>query len=385
MSITGYGMAGNAENAGKSKGRVLVAGFATRHVATSAHNAGYEVHSVDSFCDLDLAAVTESRTRFTELSELQGAVEDVCRRMHFDIIAATSCAESLDLSSVGQKICGSDPKVAAYFLDKKNIQDFFEKNGIPCPKILPKGVCPAMIKPCSGAGGWRNKRAENARDEEEWCSLWENEPYIRQELVEGVPCSVSCISDGKKAVAVSFNEQLLRGGSGERAYGFSGAVTPFKHPLESEIVRCAERAVALSGCVGSVGVDFVAAADRFWAIEINPRFQATMDVVEKACGINLFQAHVDASRGILPHAYTGEYRQYAARKVIFADRDMTVKDDLLKCGDVAAGIADIPAPGTVIEEGGAVLSVYGEGASRAEALESLDKTIRKVNRYICRW
>ncbi len=373
-------MAGNM--AGNGRGKVLVAGFATRHVATSAHNAGYEVHCVDSFCDLDLAAVTASCTRFSELSELQGTVEDVCRRMHFDIVAATSCAESLDLSSVGQKICGSDPKVAAYFLDKKNIQDFFEKNGIPCPKILPEGVYPAMIKPCNGAGGWRNTKAETAEDEARWCAMWENEPYIRQEIVGGIPCSVSCISDGKKAVAVSFNEQILRGGSGERAYGFSGAITPMKHPLESEIVKCAERAVSLSGCVGSVGVDFMAADDRFWAIEINPRFQATMDVVERSRGINLFQAHVDASRGILPHAYTGEYLQYAARKVIFAPRDMTVKDDLSKCG---ADIADIPALGTEIEEGGAVLSVYGCGASRAEALESLDKTIRKVDRYICRW
>ncbi|MFA5255043.1 MAG: ATP-dependent carboligase, partial [Methanoregula sp.] len=52
------------------KGRVLVAGFATRHVAQSAARAGYEVCAVDHFCDQDLFWCTEDRLKFGELDEL---------------------------------------------------------------------------------------------------------------------------------------------------------------------------------------------------------------------------------------------------------------------------------------------------------------------------
>ena len=42
---------------GVVKGRILVAGFATRHVAQSAALAGYEVCAVDHFCDQDLSGI----------------------------------------------------------------------------------------------------------------------------------------------------------------------------------------------------------------------------------------------------------------------------------------------------------------------------------------
>ena len=43
------------------RGRVLVAGFATRHVAQSANRAGYEVCAVDHFCDQDLGWLPGTR------------------------------------------------------------------------------------------------------------------------------------------------------------------------------------------------------------------------------------------------------------------------------------------------------------------------------------
>ncbi|MBN2733594.1 MAG: ATP-grasp domain-containing protein [Methanomicrobiaceae archaeon] len=361
------------------KKKVLVAGFSTRHVARSAYNAGYEVFAVDNFCDNDLIEITKLCTSFEEIAEIPGIVDKLNEKENFDIIVSTSGAEDIITK---KDICGTDPKIASFFLNKKNIQNFFESNNIPVPKIAEDGQYPVIIKPCCGAGGWKNKKAENISDENEWTKLWPGEPYIRQVPVEGIPCSVSCIADGSNARAVSFNEQFIRGGTGEKSYGFSGAVTPFNHPLEDEIIKTAETAAALSGCKGSVGIDFIAGDNKFWAIEINPRFQATMDIVELSYGINIFSAHVDACKGILPPVYEKKTEHYTARKVIFADRDITVKEDL---GKLYQDIADIPQTGTSIEEGSAFLSVYGKGSTRESALESLDKTIRNIVRYISRW
>ncbi|MDD4127355.1 MAG: ATP-grasp domain-containing protein [Methanomicrobium sp.] len=359
--------------------KVLVAGFTTRHVASSAYNAGYKVYAVDNFCDIDLKQIAVSCTSFDELSEIPGIIEELDEKENFDFIVVTSGAENIE---VKKGISGTNSKTASFFLDKKNIQNFFESNNIPVPGIADENEYPVIIKPCVGAGGWRNKKVQNSFEEKEWAELWPDVPYIRQKIAEGVPCSVSCISDGKNAVAVSFNEQFLRGGSGDKSYGFAGAITPFSHPLEDDIIKTAERAVALSGCVGSVGVDFIVSDDEFYAIEINPRFQATMDIVESSYGINLFCAHIDACNGVLPQSFKREAHCYTARKVLFADREIVVPENLK---EFHQKIADIPCIGTLVEEGSALLSVYGTGSTRESALESLDKTIKDIGRYISRW
>jgi predicted ATP-grasp superfamily ATP-dependent carboligase len=59
-----------------------------------------------------------------------------------------------------------------------------------------------------------------------------------------------------------------------------------------------------------------------------------------------------------------------------------VKDDLKK---FHPNVADIPWPGTEIEEGSAIISVYGSGKTEGEADSSLHKNILEINGYIDRW
>jgi len=47
-------------------------------------------------------------------------------------------------------------------------------------------------------------------------------------------------------------------------------------------------------------------------------------------------------------------------------------------------VADVPWPGTVVEKGGAIVSVYGWGGSREDAILMLDKHISTVQQYIGR-
>ncbi len=77
------------------KGRVLVAGFSTRHVAQSAARAGYEVCAVDHFCDQDLFWYTTDREKFSDLADLPDAIQEICRRHTFDLVIVTSGAEDL--------------------------------------------------------------------------------------------------------------------------------------------------------------------------------------------------------------------------------------------------------------------------------------------------
>ncbi|MDP2797017.1 MAG: ATP-grasp domain-containing protein [Methanoregula sp.] len=356
------------------KGRVLVVGFATRHVVQSAFHAGYEVCAVDHFCDQDLFWYTKDRIKFEDLADLPDAVDEMCRRHTFDLLIVTSGAEEL-LSSI--PLCGTPRNKVARFLDKLDIQHFFKANAVTVPRLLEPGEFPAMIKPRRGAGGWRNAIVKTAADQKAWELLNPDIKYIRQEMIAGIPASVCCIADGTRARAIAANEQILHG-DGESSFGFCGSVTPFDHPLCKTMMQMAEQIAAASGCTGTMGIDFVVGDEMPYAIEINPRFQGTVDTVERAHGCNIFLYHIDACAGTLPPV-SPEKKHVAVRSILFADRDITITDDLRH---LRSCIADIPHPDTYFETGQALVSVYGWGATREAAFFLLDKHISTVKQYI---
>lgn len=140
----------------------------------------------------------------------------------------------------------------------------------------------------------------------------------------------------------------------------------------------AEKIVKESGCVGTVGVDFVLTESEVYAIEINPRFQGTVETVEKSLDVNLFRLHLDACKGKLPSEKI-EPKCFAVRKILTASQDMTIEKDLSCLKDF---ITDIPMPGTFFEEGEVMFSVTGFGKNRADAMSSLDKNIRSALQHI---
>lgn len=353
----------------------MVAGFSTRHVAQSACSAGFRVCAVDHFCDLDLGWYCEDTLAFDDLAALPDAIAEMAGKYRFDGLVVTSGAE--DLPAPVPRI-GTPPERVARYLDKLATQEFFEGAGIPIPRLLSPGEYPAMVKPRRGAGGWRNAVVRDEEELSRWTSLHPGIPYIAQQVVTGIPSSVCCITAEGRACAIAVNRQITRG-AGESVFGFAGSVTPFVHPSAPLLVRYAEQAAAESGCCGTVGIDFMAGESPVHAIELNPRFQGTIDTVEGATGVNLFSLHAAACRsGAVPQKMPVP-TCFAARGVVFAERDLTIRADLRR---FSPAVADIPRPGTTLLEGQAVVSILGKGRTEEEALGSLEKTLHAVRSYL---
>ena len=217
-------MQAGKENGSAVKRRVLIAGFATRHVARSAYDAGYHACCVDHFCDQDLVAVTDECKVFSDLETLPAAIMEMTERYRFDLFVPTSGAE---LIGAPVPRYAPDPETAAPFMDKLKTAQFLSDLGVPVPPTLPEGTFPAMLKPAAGSGGWRNAVVHSRDDWVAWKETMENPPAIWQEVVSGIPASVCCVSNGNSARVVSVNEQILRGNAQGSSSGFSGSVTPF--------------------------------------------------------------------------------------------------------------------------------------------------------------
>lgn len=355
--------------------RILVAGFSTRHVASSAARAGYEVCAVDNFCDLDLQACTTACSRFDELADLPRAIDEICHKYPVDAIITTSGAEMLE--DLPAPRLGTSSMIAARFLDKSRVQDFFEKGGWPVPARAQPDTFPAMLKPCIGAGGWRNSLVRSSEEIKSWEEMFPGVPYLLQEVAPGIPVSVCCATDRERARALAVNLQILRGGD-EACYGFCGSQTPLRHPLQDDLVRMAEEIASASGCHGIIGIDFLITDEEIFPIEVNPRFVATLDTIERATGLNLVQIHIDACNGILPDTMPS-IKQVSVRKILFAPRDTEIIHDL---SGLIPSVADIPPPPSTFLTGEVVISVYGEGPDEPSAYTALDKTIKAVSQYM---
>lgn len=363
------------KDGGRTLKRILVAGFATRHVASSAKRAGYDVYAVDHFCDADLRKIVSDCIAFDELCELQSCIEEMCRLYQIDAIIPTSGAETLRELPV--PVLGTDPEVAERFLDKGYVQDWFESLKIPVPPLAEPGEFPAMLKPLRGSGGWRNTIVHTPEDIVAWVAAFPDEPFLLQKIVHGTPASVCCIVSGDKARAIAVNRQIMRG-EGPYQFGFSGSLTPYIHPKKLDMIRYAEQAAAASGCTGVLGIDFMVSEDSVYAIELNPRFVATLDTIECSTGVNLVSLHIAACNGDIPEMMPVPVR-YALRCILFADKPCTITDDLTS---LAPQVADIPVSPASFEEGGAIISVYGSGPDEGSAEKALDTTISIVTPYI---
>ncbi|MBD3407576.1 MAG: ATP-grasp domain-containing protein [Candidatus Lokiarchaeota archaeon] len=126
-----------------------------------------------------------------------------------------------------------------------------------------------------------------------------------QQYVTGKDASVSLLSTGTKAMSLSYHGQMIGFPSAglKCNFTFSGNFMPFS--IESEtrkkLTRTTERMMTELGLVGSNGIDVVLDdAERIWFMEINPRFQATLEMLEYAGKVSITKLHVDACEGYLP-------------------------------------------------------------------------------------
>src|SRR5205823_5666061 len=166
--------------------------------------------------------------------------------------------------------------------------------------------------PFSARGGWLVKPLRSGGGD--GVAVWRGgAPVPRgsylQERISGVTGSLVFAADGRRAVPLGLSRIL----AGETAFGADGfrycgsILGSAGDPQFAADDRLLQRATLLAesvtrafGLVGVNGVDFVARRGFPYAIEVNPRYTAAMELVERAYGISLFDVHARACRQALP-------------------------------------------------------------------------------------
>lgn len=357
--------------------KVLVISNSARSVACSAKKAGHIVCALDRFCDVDMLRCADKAAFLTE-NNLREHVES------FGEIDAVILGPGFE-NLIFKNAFINSPRVIEEVSDKSMLPEKLKSMGIPHPETesidrAEALAFPLMIKPKLGSGGMRNIFVRNEEELARFKERRDSHEFIAQEFIEGIPCSASVISTGDDALVVALNEQLIGVQWLTRLpFAYCGNITPFYNEHSDEMIEYAKQIALEFRLLGSNGVDFILTKKGVEVIEVNPRFQGSLDTIELSTGMNIFDAHISAFAGELPKLK--EASCFAAKAIVYADKMVAIGKRLseMLMRYMKKGLAaDIPPPGAVIQSDEPVATMLGKGRTRSLALER----VRKSSRFI---
>jgi uncharacterized protein len=396
---------------------VLIAGVSARAAAESAARAGFGVTAIDAFADSDQHPAVRALSlpgTFTAR-----AAAEIVRNISCDAVAYLANfenhPEAVRTLAANRTLWGNPPDVLKRARDPILVAHTLWKNGLAAPAscvepILnrpyaktpePTRLTPDLtnrrwlLKPLASGGGHQVRLWHPGDAVPRGCYL--------QELMDGTAGSVVFAAARGRAVPLGVFRQLI----GDGAFGSSGfrycgnilaAAGDVQFGRDEAVIDAAcalARRVAVEfGLVGVNGIDFVACDGIPYAVEINPRWCASMELLERAYGLTVFAIHASAcDAGMLPDFDLAQARLGSrgafGKAVVFARQDVTAGDTCAWSRrspiDPDADIRDIPHPGAPIRAGRPVCTVCAEGPDAAACYSALVAQAKRVYADLIAW
>ncbi|MCX9085250.1 MAG: ATP-grasp domain-containing protein [Candidatus Methanoperedens sp.] len=362
--------------------KVIVIGNNVRSIACSAKRSGYTVYSLDHFGDADTQKCS-SRSQIIEKMDETYLKNSIGSFGEADAIILGPGFEHLKFNNA----LNNPENIMELAGNKSKIPKKLGSMGIPHPETELIGKAdeleyPLMIKPISGSGGMKNIIVRNETELNLFREQKDPYDFIAQEFIKGTPCSASVISNGEDAVVVALNEQLIGiKGLTRLPFAYCGNVTPFETKLRDEIEDISRQIAIEFKLRGSNGVDFMLTEKGVYVIEVNPRFQGSIDTVELSTGMNIFDAHIRSFSGELPDLVGS--RCFAVKNIIYSNIRLKINLDIsqtLAKYMNKGKAADIPHPGTEVWPDEPMTSILGTGSTRRMAMDIVGKIVRSIKR-----
>jgi predicted ATP-grasp superfamily ATP-dependent carboligase len=375
-----------------ARAAVLLAGISTRALAESAAREGYRVIAVDAFGDADLRAVAEvvPLPRIGGLRYNADLAARAARPVAATLVAYTSNFENhppaVALLARGRRLLGNPARVLERVRNPILLARALATLGFAAPGT--RASAPAhsadgrrwLLKPRRSGGGhgtraWRRDRPVPRSG------------YL-QERIAGPSGSIIFAANGTDATALGLTRQLV----GMRAFGSQGfrycgsllasrdaSLFPRQAELRSRAAALARAVTATFKLRGLNGLDFIARDGVPFPIEVNPRYSASMELVERGAGVSLFRVHAEACDGRLGDAPAAG-REVTGKAIVFARHDVVVDDP----GRWGVELADIPHPGERIAAGRPICTVFARGRDGEACTAALATAADRVYRATAR-
>lgn len=357
--------------------RLIIVGASARAAAESAARAGYRVTAADLFCDTDLRRCATA-VRVANFDQLPATLATLPPARWCYTGGLENRPDLITMISRWHHLLGCDARVLRTTRCPDSLNRILRAANIAYPEVQQTiAACDRedwLCKPIRGCGGHgvcrvrhrptrqepsANRPGSNGND-------GDLSPMYYQRYVRGVSCSAAYVAAAGRAVLLGVTRQLNGcDWAGSREFCYVGSIGPLfvGAKLEQQLLRLGDCLARDGHLSGVFGVDFVERQKTIWVLEVNPRYTASMEILERAGRLSIMTCHVLACESnLLPTTSRCDHAVIHGKAIIFADRPVTVGRRLLRCVDRVrachdtVGVADVPPAGQQIPAGGPILT-----------------------------
>jgi predicted ATP-grasp superfamily ATP-dependent carboligase len=287
-----------------------------------------------------------------------------------------------------------------------------EPAGLRFPRTIPLSACgpvPAveatgnwLIKTCRGSSGCGVQPLVSGTGTRVDPTDRPTGDCYLQQYIDGSPCSALFLARAGQVELLGMTRQLVgERWTGAAQFQYCGSIGP--HPrlpaeVSAQIERIGEVLAKTFRLMGLFGVDLILASSQVWTIEVNPRYTAAVEIVERVSGLPLMGRHVraclrstdeqpvvgkrvEAARPVRQVGYHGKAILFAQQRVIIR-REFTRWALGSTCGEGWPPLADIPRPGTEIGASQPVVTLFATGDSPAEVEGALRQRVAQTQQKL---
>jgi predicted ATP-grasp superfamily ATP-dependent carboligase len=380
---------------------LLILGASARAAAWSALRSGnVRPWCIDLFVDADLQRAC--RVEAIAASAYPGGLVELVGRAPPGPWCYTGGFENhprvIEALARERSLWGNTAAVVRQVRSPERVAQVLRQAGLPCPAVaaaLPLSAGKAwLVKPRRSAGGKNIQR-------------WRGQPIPRwsyaQEWIEGEPCSAFFVAaSGGSSTFLGATRQLI-GLPWLQAdpFRYCGNVGPLSLDAagRAQLEKLGHVLTQAFSLRGLFGVDFILKDQVAWPIEVNPRYTAGMEVVERASRSSFFSRHLqvfEPETSPVPNPPVASNLQSVVpieahgKAVLFAKKDLTFTEDgpwqdslRIDWTDAEApDFADIPQPQTHIAQGQPIMTVFAHGACEADCLRKLQDKIKALDQWL---
>ena len=242
---------------------------------------------------------------------------------------------------------------------------------------------PYLVRPVHSGGGSGIRLALRASDVIKGFREPEDgeyEPRVIQEYISGVDISSSVLAARDLALTLSVQGQLIGMPAAGRTCGFAYCGNYYPSNLAAETIsRISEVSETIStklGLSGSVGLDFVVdESNQIWLMEVNPRIQGTLELMEAAGDLSVSSLHVLAAHGVLPEKVPKV--RPGVKLIVYSRRDGAVPNLAQYTNTV-----DRTPPGVMVDMRDPICTVIEVGVSMKDCYRRASETALAIQKSV---
>lgn len=358
--------------------RIWAVGASVRALAESLTSAGYEVVAADLFNDYDLQQIAATQRIVDYPHDLLRLVEGVDADAWIYTGGLENHPELVDQLTARLPLLGNGGEALRCVRDVRLLQQALERAGIRIPEI-------AWEAP-RDSDGWLRKSARSSGGlKVEWASVvtspFKSHEYF-QRYVSGKCYGATFLGTRLCAQQMGVCRQLSHGSQEWNSPNFlyGGSVGPVTLPseVENQVLRAGQAVYEEFGLQGWFGIDFIVdETGTLQVLEVNPRYTASVELLEMAYHRSTADLHVAACRQqsvALPSLDLDDI-PVVAKGVVYSAAHERIPPELVEMLKARwrrqRDVRDIPAEPQLFGSSSPMFTLYAQGNSEREALESL--------------